>query len=145
MLSARSLLLADELALEVLLVPAPALDLTALQSAHAHLVHHDFALRAGTFVAASGADVPAVQLPAARHTASRDILSTAFSVLCVSCDHLDLVFPTGAGLLQLGGLPARGALAEMALLLAEVVAAVEFLPADLLARVGREGAIDDVV
>lgn len=60
MLAACSLLLADEFALEVLFISAPAFDLPALQSAHAHLVNHHFALRAGALVAASWADVAAV-------------------------------------------------------------------------------------
>lgn len=59
MLTACSLLLADEFALEVLFVPAPALDLPVLQPAHAHLVDHDLALLAGTLVATSWTDVPA--------------------------------------------------------------------------------------
>lgn len=133
MLATCSFLLADELALKVLLVSAPALDLTALQSAHAHLIHHDFALRAGTLMATSWADVSAIQFLAAWHSAGGNIFSTAFSIFCVSCDHLYLVFSTRTGLLQIRSLPTRGAVSKVALLLAEMVATVEFPTADLLA------------
>lgn len=133
MLTTGSFLLADELALEVLLVPAPAFDLTALQSAHTHLVDHDFTLRAGALVAAPWADVSAIQFPTAWHSAGRNIFSTTFSIIWVSCDHLYLVFTTRTGLLQFRSLSARRALSKVTLLLAEMVAAVEFFTAALLA------------
>lgn len=59
MLAACALLLADELALKVLFVSAPALNLPVLQSAYAHLVNHNFTLLAGTFMAASWTDMSA--------------------------------------------------------------------------------------